>query len=142
MKILFDTNVILDVMLLRDPFLRAATSLLAEVERKNIEGFVCSTTVTTIYYLVSKTKGSKEAKKQVENLLRLFNVTHVEKRELESALYSDILDYEDAVLHESALGENLNGIVTGNTKDFRNSKLTVFNPEELLKIVKSSLNGQ
>lgn len=142
MKILFDTNVILDVMLLRDPFLRAATSLLAEVEKKNIEGFVCSTTVTTIYYLVSKTKGSKEAKKQVENLLRLFNVTHVEKRELESALYSDILDYEDAVLHESALGENLNGIVTRNTKDFRNSKITVFNPEELLKIVKSSLNGQ
>ena len=129
-------------MLLRYPFLRAATSLLAEVERKNIEGFVCSTTVTTIYYLVSKTKGSKEAKKQVENLLRLFNVTHVEKRELESALYSDILDYEDAVLHESALGENLNGIVTRNTKDFRNSKITVFNPEELLKIVKSSLNGQ
>ena len=142
MKILFDTNIILDVMLLRDPFLRAATSLLAEVERKNIEGFVCSTTVTTIYYLVSKTKGSKEAKKQVENLLRLFNVTHIEKRGLESALYSDILDYEDAVLHESALGENLNGIVTGNTKDFRNSKITVFNPEELLKIVKSSLNGQ
>jgi predicted nucleic acid-binding protein len=141
-KILFDTNVILDVMLLRDPFLRAATSLLAEVERKNIEGFVCSTTVTIIYYLVSKAKGSKEAKKQVENLLRLFNVTHIEKRELESALYSDILDYEDAVLHESALGENLNGIVTRNTKDFRNSKLTVFNPEELLKIVKSSLNGQ
>ena len=138
MKILFDTNVILDVMLLRVPFLEAATNLLAETERSNIEGYLCSTTVTTIHYLVSKVKGAKEAKKQVENLLRLFNVTQVRKRELELALNSKISDYEDAVLHESALFENIDGIVTRNTKDFKNSKIPVYDPQELLNIIKSS----
>lgn len=138
MKILFDTNIILDVYLLRDPFFKPATNLLAEVERKNIDGYVCSTTVTTIHYLVSQVKGTIEAKRQVKNLLRLFNVAGVGKRELELALNSKISDYEDAVINESALNENVEGIVTRNLKDFTNSKLTIFDPQELLNIIKSN----
>ncbi len=137
MKVLFDTNVILDVMLLRDPFYKSSTLLLAEVERKNIEGFVCSTTVTTIHYLVEKTKGRKVALSQIESLLKIFQVTQVDKSCLESALNSKITDFEDAVLNESASRERVDGIVTRNDKDFKQSKLTIYNPEELLKILKS-----
>ena len=137
MKILFDTNVILDVMLLREPFLDSSAFLLAEVERKNIEGFVCSTTVTTIHYLVEKTKGRKTALSQIENLLKIFQVTQVDKSCLESALKSKITDFEDAVLNESAFRKGVDGIVTRNEKDFKQSKLTIYNPEELLKILKA-----
>ena len=137
MKILFDTNVILDVMLLREPFLKSSAFLLAEVERRNIEGFVCSTTVTTIHYLVEKTKGRKTALSQIENLLKIFQVTQVDKSCLESALKSKIIDFEDAVLNESASRERVDGIVTRNEKDFKQSKLTIYNPEELLKILKA-----
>ena len=136
MKILFDTNVILDVMLMREPFFKASVSLLVEVEKKKVNGFICSTTVTTIYYLVSKAKGNSEAKNQVKNLLRLFEVTKVDKKALEFALYSEITDYEDSVLHESAISESFDGIVTRNIKDFKNSKLMVYQPEELLNILK------
>ena len=137
MKVLFDTNVILDVMLLREPFFKSSALLLAEIERKNIEGFVCSTTVTTIHYLVEKTKGRKVALSQIESLLKIFQVTPVDKSCLESALKSKITDFEDAVLNESAYREGLDGIVTRNEKDFKQSKLTIYNPEELLKILKS-----
>ena len=136
MKILFDTNVILDVMLLRKPFLKFSTLILAEVERKKIDGYICSTTVTTIHYLVSKVKGSREAKNQIKELLQLFKVSQVDKVILESALQSKFQDYEDSVLHESALREGLDGIVTINTKDYHHSKLQIFDPEELLKIIK------
>ena len=134
---LFDTNVILDVMLLREPFLKSSALLLAEVERKNIEGFVCSTTVTTINYLVEKTKNRKVVLSQIESLLKIFQVTQVDKSCLESALNSKITDFEDAVLNESAYRERVDGIVTRNEKDFKQSKLTIYNPEELLKILKS-----
>lgn len=137
MKILFDTNVILDVMLLRYPFFKAATLLLAEVENKNIEGYICSTTATTIYNLVSKVKGPSEAKQLIKGLLLIFNISKVDKTTLESALNSDFKDYEDSVLHESALRTGVQGIVTRNIKDFSNSKLTIFDPEELLKIIHS-----
>ncbi len=62
MKILFDTNVILDLLLLRKPYHNAATYLISEVERGNIEGYVCPTTITTIAYLVTKVKGSGGSK--------------------------------------------------------------------------------
>ncbi len=137
MKILFATNVILDVMLLRDPFCKSAALLLAEVERKKIAGFVCSTTVTTIHYLVEKAKDQKFALAQIENLLKIFRISQVDKSCLESALRSKIKDFEDAVLNESASRERVDAIVTRNTKDFKESKLTIYNPEELLKIIKA-----
>ena len=124
-------------MLLREPFLKSSALLLAEVERKNIEGFVCSTTVTTIHYLVEKTKNRKVALSQIESLLKIFQVTQVDKSCLESALKSKFTDFEDAVLNESAYRERVDGIVTRNEKDFKQSKLTIYNPEELLKILKS-----
>jgi len=137
LKILFDTNVILDVMLLREPFFKPATLLLAEVERKNLIGYVCSTTVTTIHYLVEKSKGRKVALSQIESLLKLFKVTNVDKSCLEAALKSDFEDYEDAVINESAYRELLDGIVTRDLKDFRKSSLTVYSPKELLNIIRS-----
>lgn len=137
MKILFDTNVILDVMLLRKPFYESSALILAQVERKNIDGYVCSTTITTIHYLVEKAKGRKAALFQIKNILKIFQVSQVDKSCLESALTSKIEDYEDAVLDESGFRERIDGIVTRNTKDFRQSKLNIYNPEELLKILKS-----
>ena len=135
MKILFDTNVILDVMLLREPFFQFSTLLLAKVERKNIEGYICSTTVTTIHYLYSKFKSNQEAKEQIKRLLQIFKVFQVDKIALVSALESKFSDYEDSVLYESALREGLDGIVTRNSKDFRFSKIPVYDPEELLKLI-------
>lgn len=138
MKLLFDTNIILDVMLLRAPFYRAATQLISEVERKKINGYICATTVTTIYYLISKVKKKKEATQLIKNLLQLFNVTQVNKSILESALHSTFEDFEDSVIHESALRVGLDGIVTRNRKDYRNSSIPIFDPEEILKIISSS----
>jgi predicted nucleic acid-binding protein len=137
LRVLFDTNIILDVMLLREPFLKSSVLLMAEVEKKNLEGFVCSTTVTTIHYLVEKVKGRKAALSQIENLQKIFQVSQVDKSCLESALNSKVTDFEDAVLDESAYRERIDGIVTRNEKDFKQSKLTIYNPEELLKIINS-----
>jgi len=137
-KILFDKNVILDVMLLRKPFYRAATLLLAEVEHKTIEGYICPTTATTLYYLVSKVKDSSQAKRLLKGMLEIFNISQLDKTTLETALNSNFADYEDSVLHESAVRTGVNGIVTRNRKDFINSKITIFDPDELLKIIQSS----
>jgi len=134
-KIVFDTNVILDVLLLRQPFEQASTLLLVEVERETIQGYLCPTTVTTLYYLVKKSKGAKESRRLIRNLLLLFQITPMDKRVLESSLNNDFADYKDGVLYESALRAGLDGIATRNSKDFKTSTLPVFEPEELLQIL-------
>ena len=66
MKALFDTNVILDVLLDRVPFSNDASYLLTKVEQSEISGFVCATTLTTIHYLATKVLGSKAAGKHIQ----------------------------------------------------------------------------
>ena len=71
MKIFFDTNVILDILLDREPFVRDALYLLAKVERSEVTGCICTTTVTTIYYLVRKVLGAKEVTRHIKNYIIL-----------------------------------------------------------------------
>jgi|GEM_PF-5408903 len=62
----------------------------------------------------------------------------VGRKELESALHSNISEYEDAVLHEAGLSEQVDGIVTRDGSDFKQSKLTIYNPDELLAILQAN----
>ncbi len=137
MKILFDTNIILDVLLLRKPYYTSATFLLSEVEHGNIEGYLCPTTITTIGYLVSKVKGTSDAKKIIKNLINIFKLTELNQQVFETACNHKINDYEDAVLHESARLSNIEGIITRNIKDFKYASINVYDPEELIGIIKS-----
>ncbi len=137
MRVLFDTNVILDHMLEREPHLDATEKLLSLVDIGAIDGVICATTATTIHYLTSKALGSKEAAEHLRTLLAMFDVAPVDREILRSALDVDFSDYEDAVLHEAALEAKATAIVTRNNKDFVRSTLPVFTPSELLAAVRA-----
>ncbi len=137
MRVLFDTNVILDVLLEREPFYNDALYLLAKVERTEVNGFICATTVTTIYYLVNKALGKKEANRHIKTLLSFFEIAPVNRSVIEEALNSEFPDFEDAVLHASALTVNADCIVTRNCADFKKAKIPVYSPDELVRIMKS-----
>jgi len=138
MKILFDTNIVLDVLLLREPYYPSATFLLSEVEQGNIEGYLCPITLTTIGYLITKAKGAAEAQKLIKNLLNIFELTELNKSIFETSCSHKINDCEDDVLHESARFSNIEGIVTRNVKDFKYASIKVYDPEELMGIIKSN----
>lgn len=132
MNVLFDTNVILDVLLDREPFADDAALLLAKVERSEISGYICATTVTTIHYLAAKVLGVQAAMTHVRALLSLFVVAPVNRVVLESALASGFKDFEDAVVHASALHAGARYIVTRNIPDFRNAAIPTLTPAELI----------
>lgn len=137
MNILFDTNIILDALLERDPFGENAIHLLNHVEHSNINGYLCADSVTTIFYLIEKCKTKAFAIKYIKLLLEIFEVAPINRSILEEAFELKFSDYEDAVIHQSAVGINADGIVTRNIKDFKKSKLTIYSPEELLAIIDS-----
>jgi predicted nucleic acid-binding protein len=133
--VVFDTNVVLDVLLDRAPFADAAVQLFAKVEHGECVGVLCATTMTTIYYLISKTLQAKQAIDNVQRLLQLFEVAPVNRVVLETALKAHFPDFEDAVIHESARHANAEAIVTRNTKDFTQAVLPIYTPHELLTIL-------
>jgi len=142
MKVLFDTNVILDVLLDREPFANDAAYLLSKVERSEITGFVCATTITTIHYLATKALGANAAFRHINVLLALFVIAPVNRLVLEGAVKSKFNDFEDAVLHESALHAGAKYIVTRNSIDFKKSKLPVFEPREFINSLESLKNNE
>ncbi|WP_103030482.1 PIN domain-containing protein [Salinibacter altiplanensis] len=135
MRILFDTNVVLDVFLNRDPFVEFAAHLFEANARGDLEGILGATTVTTIYYLLDSNRGNAVAREKVEALLRLFDVAAVNRQVLVQAAESGFADYEDAVLHSAARTTGADGIVTRNTADFSTAALAVYAPAELLTIL-------
>ena len=137
MKILFDTNVILDVLLEREPFVKPALYLLAKVERSEVNGFICATTVTTLHYLISKALGQKEALRHIKTLLSMFEIAPVNRAVIEEAQNLNFPDFEDAVLDVSALTVGADCTVTRNCSDFKSAKIPVYTPDELVKVIES-----
>lgn len=137
MRVLFDTNVVLDLLLDRRPFSAVAARLVGRVEHREIEGYLGATTVTTIHYLLRKALGAPMALQSVRQLLALFTVAPVDDRTLSLALDLPFADFEDAALHEAARLASVEGIVTRNGSDFRGATLPVYAPEELEAILAS-----
>ena len=137
MRILFDTNVILDVLLDREPFSSTAAKLFSKVETGEITGYVCATTITTLHYISSKVIGADSAIEEINKLLMLFEVAPVNRAVLDAALTSGFKDFEDAVVHESGVYKETQGIVTRDFDGFKKSKINVYSPEELLLMLES-----
>lgn len=137
MRVLFDTNVVVDLLANREPFVREARALFAAVERGAMVGCLCGTTVTTVHYLLAKHVGHDAARVHVGKLLALFEVIAVNRATLQSALLSPLGDFEDAVLLEAALQAGATCLVTRNGRDFwdaglRGPGLRVLAPIELV----------
>ncbi len=137
MRVVFDTNVVLDVLLAREPWAASATRLFARVELGDVDGVLGATTVTTIYYLASSSRGKREASVRVRELLGLFDVAAVTRNVLAEAIELGFEDYEDAVLHESARHARVEGIVTRDREGFNRASLPVFTPDELLSALEA-----
>ncbi len=132
MKVLVDTNVVLDVLLDRQPFAKSAARIFAFVEESKIEGFLCATTVTTVDYLLGQALAPAKARQALRQLLHLFEIAPVNRPVLEQALQSRISDFEDAVLEQSARLVGADAIATRNVRDFEKSSVIVFNPVDLI----------
>ena len=132
MKTLIDTNVVLDALLDREPFVQSATQIFALTEQSRLESYLCATTVTTVDYLLSQALEKSEARLALKRLIELFEIAPVNRPVIEAALRSKITDFEDAVLEQAAYLVGAQSIVSRNVKNFKKSLVKVLDPAELL----------
>jgi len=134
-RVLFDTNVVLDLLLDRAPFADDAQQLIARVENGAISGLLCATTITTIHYLLTRQTGEKTARTTIEKLLELFEIAPVGRVVLAEALKSGGKDYEDSVIQKATVHSGADTIVTRDVKGFSRSDIPVYGPRELLVLI-------
>lgn len=133
MKYLIDTNVILDVLLKREPFYKSCASVLTLARRKEIELYVSASAITDIYYIANQALRDKaEVKSLIVKLIKVVSVAGISEDEIQKALALPWKDFEDSVQYSVALLQKMDGIVTRNPKDYKGAEMKVWDPEEIV----------
>ena len=133
MKILIDTNIVLDVMLKREPFYELSLQILGLTKKDDIAEYVSASAITDIYYLAYRQLRDKgKVKKLMKELLTVVSVASVSEQEIENALSLEWTDFEDSVQYSVAYLQEMDGIVTRNPSDYKEAKIKIWTPEELL----------
>lgn len=133
MRILIDTNVILDIALERQPFVEQAIRLLEMAQQADLTVYVTATTITDLYYITRKANGRTIAHDFIVDLLRIVEIADVDGSIIREALHSEIDDFEDAIQESAAKKQAIQVFVTRNEADFVNSVLQVYDPGSFLK---------
>jgi len=138
-NILIDTDVILDFFLDRKPFSDDAAKILSLCESKQINGFITSVIISNVYYLLRKTATHVRVIENLKQLIEIVEIVTANKEVILKSLNSNFNDFEDAIQNFSAeISGEVDIIITRNVKDYKNSALAVFTPENYLKFI--SLN--
>lgn len=124
MKILLDTNIILDSAIERQPYV---------YESDQVEGYVSASTFGDLYYLIRKAKGRDSALDFLRKLADVCRLATVNEAVILMALNANFRDFEDAIQYSTAVINQLDAIVTPNPQDFTNISLRVFTPTQLIQ---------
>jgi predicted nucleic acid-binding protein len=135
-KILLDTNVVLDVLLDRNPHVAVSAVVWAGVETGKVGGLLSAHALTTIHYLIRKERGNAKATRIVSDILRVFGVAPVDGPILQEALRFHLSDFEDAVTAAAARSAECEFIITRDPRGFRGSPVRALTPEAVLPLLK------
>jgi predicted nucleic acid-binding protein len=137
-RLLFDVNVVLDVLLDRKPFADASSAAWSAVERGDARGLLSAHAVTTLHYLNAKAVGVRMATDTTEALLSVFDVAPIDEAVLRSALSLKWPDFEDAVTAAGARRAKCDAVVTRNPRDFKGAAVRVLTPTEAVAWIEAS----
>ncbi|UBF26369.1 PIN domain-containing protein [Kovacikia minuta CCNUW1] len=131
MRVLIDTNVVLDFLQEREPFVENASRLFERIDDGETEGFIAATTITNIYYIVRRAAGRAVAQDAITQVLSDLNICTVDLEVLEQAVALNFEDFEDAVQYACAVAYSVDAIVTRDVSGFINAEIPVVLPEDI-----------
>lgn len=133
MKVLIDTNVILDVLCNRADFVDNSLKVFRFCEANQISGCISALSVPNIVYIMRKELDGERIKEILTTLTSLFTVIDLRESDLIKAADLEFTDYEDALQSVCATRAKANYIVTRNIKDFKHSAVPAIKPSELFE---------
>jgi len=135
MKVLIDTNVLLDVLLAREPFVKDSTEILRRSEQKKIEGFVTTNSIVDTIYVMKKYIHDKELRENsVRTIVTILDIVSINKKDLLKAFDMGFSDYEDALIAQCALKIKADYIITRDCNDFISSPVNSISPKDFINI--------
>jgi predicted nucleic acid-binding protein len=135
LNILFDLNILLDVLQNRSEFYELSARLLARAEKGEIQGWLSAHSVTTLFYLIAKDTSQDQARVSITSMLQFLKIASVDQKTIEQALNLPYRDFEDAVQMIAALQIGADYLLTRNVRDYQPAPMAVVQPAELLAVL-------
>lgn len=135
MRVLIDTNILLDFLLGREPYFSNADKIIGLCADKKIQGFMAAHSIPNIFYILRKDMSQEERREVLLNLCDILTVEGIDSVKIVASLRNSAFsDLEDCL--QSCCAERIRAdyIVTRNIKDFSLSKVSAILPEDFLKM--------
>jgi predicted nucleic acid-binding protein len=135
MKVLVDSNVVLNKLLNQPAFFTGSNVIFTLAEIRQITGYISASAVTDIYYIARKSLGKAAAHEAIKKTLMVFSPATVTGTDIYQALDLEWDDFEDSVQYVVGEGLAVDYIVTRNTKDFTSGSIPAVTPEQFIEII-------
>ena len=132
-RLFLDSDVILDIILKRQPFVLYMQELLMQCASRGLELTTSTLVIANMNYILTKEFGAPESKKRLKEIIKVIDVLSFEGEIVGKAIESRFSDLEDAFQHLIAVRNNCDLIITRNVKDYKHSIIPVLTPEQFLK---------
>ena len=133
MKVLIDTNIVLDVLLNRKPFVEDAVKTFRQAEKGQIDAYITASSVTDLVYILRKAYSLNEIKTHLKEMFQFIRIVGINSSMIAAALDNNTPDFEDAVVMECARQNGMEIIITRNKPDFKKSDVPCISLEEWAK---------
>ena len=145
MRVLLDTNIIIDVLQNREPWCESGKKIFLSVARKDFSGCITAKEAADIHFFSKKQfKGDENVDDKARQILikifSLFEIIDTTESDCKNALSFPNNDYEDAIMIETALRSGVDCIITRNTEHFSESPVKIYTPDEFVEIINDRIN--
>ena len=135
MRILIDTNIVLDYLAKREPLLKSAEAIFEACAAGEVIACIAPHSFSNIFYILRSVFSVKERKSLLLDLCHLFTVEGVDQTLIEAAIQNESFeDFEDALQEECARSFGADFIVTRDPSDFSKSSIPIVSPDDFINI--------
>lgn len=135
-RILVDTNVLLDYLLCREPYDQGAKDIVMVCKQKKVLGCIAAHSISNMFFILRKVFSIEERRRLLRNLCELFAVEGIDETKILEALNNEkFSDFEDCLQMECAIAFQADYIVTRNGDDFKGSSIPCIEPNEFCKLI-------
>lgn len=138
MKVLLDTNIIIDFALERQPFYSESEQVFALAQQRRLEAYVSASTFGDLYYIIRKDKGRDWTRLFLNRLATFCEIAAVDRSVIAMALSTNFRDFEDAIQYSTTIVNELDAIVTRNPQDFPVAIPRIMTPAQLISELTNS----
>ena len=133
MKVLLDTNVLIDIVEKREPYFSDSYRVFMKSAVREIDAIIGASSVTDIYYVARRNcRDAEQALGHIIDLLKVVEAVDTKTVDIQNAIKLDFADFEDAVVSATAMREKARYIVTRNTADYKNGSVPAISPADFL----------